>query len=312
MAGIYYKNTTYIIYSENIGPSFEDLAKNTYVLDQNFTDLTTYTYSNNERLLVPTFGIFQRTFTESSPYNNMIEVVLGDNIEAGICKFYNCNELEHVTINYRNDRISIGAFAECQNLTSVTIPDTIRSIEQLAFYACISLPTFNFDNITNIGIRAFQDCNFTSLTFNNNYYFIQNSAFLNIYKLTNISFNQNCVGVIQNQAFLDTSLTSVSLPSNMIYTDNSFPPPSGCTVTGGKTGSGVVGTFTLSSVGTDANGFALTASASSTATTTGNDVTSALDALLNNVNAFLKSIVYDFTQNNGDITSYNIDLTISR
>jgi len=318
MSVTYDINTTYIIYTENIGPSFQDLAKNTYVLDQNFTDFPTY--SNSERLLVPTFGTFQRTSSSSSPYNNMSEVVLGDNIEAGICKFYNCNELESVTINYRNDRISIGAFGFCQNLTSVTIPDTIRSIEELAFYGCNKLTTFNFDNITYIGFGAFQECGkFTTLQFNNNSYFFVSKSFDNCTKLTSISFNDKCVGVIQPNAFVSTGITNVTLPPNMLYTPNpqdsqyevgSFPL--GCTVTGGKLGSGVVGTFTLSAIGTDATGLAVTASSSSTATATGKDVPSALDDLLAVANDFLKPSVTIWAQNNGDVTSYKFDLTISR
>jgi hypothetical protein len=318
MSVTYDINTTYIIYTENIGPSFEDLAKNTYVLDQNFTDFPTY--SNSERLLVPTFGIFQRTFTESSPYNNMREVVLGDNIEAGICKFYNCNELESVTINYRNDRISIGAFGFCQNLTSVTIPDTIRSIEDLAFYACNKLTTFNFDNITYIGFGAFQNCGeFTTLQFKNNSYFFVSDSFDNCIRLTNISFtNDKCVGVIQPNAFVSTGITNVTLPPNMLWT----PTPTGsqyggsfpldCDVSGGRIGSGVVGTFTLSAIGTDATGLAVTASASSTATATGKDVPSALDDLLAVANDFLKPSVTFWAQNNGDVTSYNLEFTITK
>jgi len=319
MSVTYDINTTYIIYTENIGPSFEDLAKNTYVLASE--NPQTFTYTNSERLLVPTFGIFQRTFTESSPYNNMREVVLGDNIEAGICKFYNCNELESVTINYRNDRISIGAFGFCQNLTSVTIPDTIRSIEDLAFYACNKLTTFNFDNITYIGSRAFQNCGeFTTLQFKNNSYFFVSESFDNCIRLTNISFtNDKCVGVIQPNAFVSTGITNVTLPPNMLYTPNpqgsqyevgSFPL--GCVPSGGTIGSGVVGTFTLSAIGTDATGLAVTASASSTATATGKDVPSALDYLLAVANDFLKQNVTFWAQNNGDVTSYKLDFTMTK
>lgn len=310
MSGGYDKNTTYIIYNYYIGPSFEDLAKNIYVLDANFQN---YTYTNSEKLLVPTFGIFQQTFTESSPYNKMIEVVLGDNIEAGICKFYNCNKLESVTINYRNDRISIGAFAECQNITLVRIPDTIRSIEELSFYGCNKLPTFNFDNITHIGYRAFQDCGgFTTLQFNNNSYFFVSASFDNCTGLTNIYFtNDKCVGVIQPNAFESTGITNVTLPPNMLYTLT--PPgsfPLGCEVSGGRIGSGVAGTFTLSAIGTDATGLAVTASASSTATATGNDDTSALNTLLDDASDFLKQNVTFFAKNNSSSSSYKLDFTI--
>lgn len=307
--------TTYIIYKEYKGPNFEDLAKNKYVLDQNFPD---YTYRNNDRLLVPTFGIFKGTYTESTSNNDMIEVVLGDNIEAGICKFYNCNQLRSVTINYRNDRVSIGAFAVCQNLTSVTIPDTIRSIEEFAFNGCKNLKNFDFDNITHIGFMAFQDCfGFRTLEFKNYSYFFVSNSFDNCTGLTNISFKyDNCVGVIQPNAFVSSGLTNVTLPSNMLWTPTpigsqyggSFPLD--CNVSGGRIGSGVVGAFTLSAIGIDTNGYNVTATASSTATATGNDDGSALDNLLEDASKFLKQKVSFFANKKCTDTSYKLHINI--
>ena len=312
----YNENTTYIIYTANIGLSFEDLANNVYVLDQNFP---IFTYSNSDPSLVPTFGIFQKSGTEASQYNNMVEVVLGDNIEAGICKFYNCSKLESVTINYRNDRISMGAFAECTNLKSVTIPHTIRSIEELAFYNCNVLKTFNFNNITYIGFSAFQECQaFTDISFNNNSYFFVSNSFDNCRYLTDISFtNDKCVGVIQPNAFVSSGLTSVTLPPNMLYTlantnedGGSFPPD--CDVSGGRIGFGVVGNFKLTSNGTDSNGNVVTTTATTSGTSTGATTYGALSRLLSTATTdFIVPKVSGFVSKNGSgSTTYTLDFTI--
>uniref|UniRef100_A0A6C0EIT1 Surface antigen BspA-like n=1 Tax=viral metagenome TaxID=1070528 RepID=A0A6C0EIT1_9ZZZZ len=314
MAGTYDINTTYIIYSENIGPSFVDLVGNIYNLDTNFSNPT---YTNSHPLLVPTFYIKNTTVT--SDINTMTEVILGTNIEAGICYFAECSNLKSVTINYHNDRISAGAFLGCQSLTSVTIPKTIKSIEGGAFYYCSSLTTFNFDHIENIGQRAFHNCfGFTSLIFNNSYYFIQIYAFLNIPNLTSITFtNSNCVGVIQPGAFQQTGITSVKLPSNMLYTPytssggGSFND--NCAVSGGKSGYGAVGTFTLTSIGKDANGFAFTATATTSATATGIDENNALCQLLSHVNSnFVAPKVGSFasTYGNNETTRHNLEFSV--
>ena len=318
MSGGHDKNTTYIIYKYNIGVSFEDICGNIYILDTNFQN---YTYTNSEKLLVPTFSNYNPSSpTTTSPYNDMVEVVLGDNIEAGICNFSFCKSLESVTINYRNDRISIGAFGFCQSLTLVTIPNTIRSIEEGAFYACNKLTNFNFDSITYIGFASFQECGaFTTLTFNNSSYFFVSQSFDNCRYLTNISFtNDKCSGVIQPNAFVSTGLTSVTLPPNMIWTANtgngiggSFP--SDCTVTEGQSGSGVVGEFLLSLSGMEEDGLSITGTASTTATATGNDVDTALDALLDCAHKFLKKHVKKWaTQNSGGAGAnlYTFEFTI--
>ena len=56
---------------------------------------------------------------------------------------------------------SIGdyAFALCESLTSITIPNSITSIGKAAFFCCTSLPSITIPNsVTSIGEVAFQGC----------------------------------------------------------------------------------------------------------------------------------------------------------
>ncbi len=55
--------------------------------------------------------------------------------------------------------IAAYAFAFCNSLTKITIPNSVTSIEGYAFCECSSLESINIPNsVTNIGYFAFLDC----------------------------------------------------------------------------------------------------------------------------------------------------------
>ena len=61
------------------------------------------------------------------------------------------NDLTSITIG--NSVITIGneAFYECTSLTSVTIPDSVTSVGEVAFYDCLSLTSVTIGNsVTSI------------------------------------------------------------------------------------------------------------------------------------------------------------------
>ena len=55
---------------------------------------------------------------------------------------------------------SIGSvFSQCDSLTSITIPDSVTSIEKEAFLSCVALKSIVIGNgVTSIGETAFDDC----------------------------------------------------------------------------------------------------------------------------------------------------------
>ncbi|MBR5516326.1 MAG: leucine-rich repeat protein [Clostridia bacterium] len=68
---------------------------------------------------------------------------------------------EITSMNIPNSVKSIGAnaFYYCQSLKSVSIPDTVTAIEEYSFYCCNSLSTVDIpDTITSIGEYAFYSC----------------------------------------------------------------------------------------------------------------------------------------------------------
>ena len=68
---------------------------------------------------------------------------------------------------YRVTTIGNSAFSSCDNLTSVTIPDSVTTIGNSAFYWCTNLASVTIgDSVTTIGNSAFLWCsNLTSITF---------------------------------------------------------------------------------------------------------------------------------------------------
>ena len=83
--------------------------------------------------------------------------ITGGNILYGA--FYNCNSLTSVTIPNSVKSIGSYAFYNCSGLTSVTIPDRVTSIGSKAFYNCAGLTSVTIGNgVTSIGDRAFSGC----------------------------------------------------------------------------------------------------------------------------------------------------------
>ena len=72
--------------------------------------------------------------------------------------FYYYTSLASVTIPNSVTSIEHNAFAFCP-LASVTIPNSVTSIGSYAFYSCISLPSVTIPNsVTSIGGSAFESC----------------------------------------------------------------------------------------------------------------------------------------------------------
>ena len=73
--------------------------------------------------------------------------------------FSGCENLETVTIPDSVISISNYAFSGCEKLTTVNLPSTISKIEDNAFYGCSSLVTVNIpSNVTTIGNNVFENC----------------------------------------------------------------------------------------------------------------------------------------------------------
>ena len=83
------------------------------------------------------------------------------NTTVGIAEhaFYKCENLSTISIPNSVQVIGDYAFRECTGLVSVNVPDGITEIGQFTFYKCASLISLKIPvGITSIGYGAFRDC----------------------------------------------------------------------------------------------------------------------------------------------------------
>ena len=117
-------------------------------------------------------------------YEGTTYLVTGIGEEA----FSDCDNLISVTIPDSVTSIGGRAFFDCGKLTSIVIPNSVTSIGEAAFERCSGLTSITIpDSVTSIGARAFHRCsNLTSIVIPDSVTSIGDRAFSQCSNLTSI------------------------------------------------------------------------------------------------------------------------------
>ena len=115
---------------------------------------------------------------------------------------WNVSKQSGITVTIEDGVTNIGenAFKYCDSLSSIFIPDSVKTIDTYAFYGCTELVNISMSGVTNIGEEAFFNC----------------------YKLTSILLPDSLTN-IGEKAFSDCSkLTSITMPASARIREDAF------------------------------------------------------------------------------------------
>jgi len=139
------------------------------------------------------------------------------------------DSIKTINIGSGVTKICYGAFSGCKNLTSVSLPSTLKEIGNEAFSDCTKLSSIVIpENVYEIYSYAFSGCSsLSSVTFKGDLWKIGAAVFKNCTSLTSITIPSQ-VTLIDYNAFQGcTSLTKITLPNKVdTICDGAF---SGCT-----------------------------------------------------------------------------------
>ena len=123
--------------------------------------------------------------------------------------YYIPASLKSVTITVGN--IPMGAFFNCSNLTSITIPDSVTSIGASAFSGCSHLTSITIPNgVTVISSYTFRGCSsLTSIEIPNGVTYIWNAAFCGCSSLENVTIPSSVSNIDELAFSRCNTLTSI-------------------------------------------------------------------------------------------------------
>lgn len=118
-------------------------------------------------------------------------------------------------------KIGVQSFSSCEDISDITIPNTVTIIEQHAFSGCLGLQSINIpDSVISIGLYAFSGCvGATSLQIGKSVREIRSYAFLNCRNISQITIPDS-VDTIRDFAFYGCSnVSKLTIGSGVSFID---------------------------------------------------------------------------------------------
>lgn len=201
-------------------------------------------------------GLMKDWLRGNSPTYTYKDTLKQANVQTGVVSigdfaFYDCEQLEKISLADTVTSLGTSSFEGCQKLTSVRIPDSVITIGDSSFAMCWSLSSVVLsDQLTTIGFRGFGYCSaLESITIPSSTTSIGDAAFVgislkeihvakdNLYfcDVDGVLFNKNktvlyqypggkeatdyvipgTVNTIGEYAFEDCTLTNITIPESV-------------------------------------------------------------------------------------------------
>ena len=187
--------------------AFSESGLTSIIIPSSVTSIGTSPFSNCSDLTHIEVESGNKNYDSRNSCNAIIETSF-NTLVAG-CK--------NTTIPSSVTSIGNQAFYGCSGMTSITIPNSVTSIGNSAFLGCSGLTSITIpSSVTSIDIQAFSGCSgLTSITIPSSVTSIGSSAFSGCSGLTSITIPSS-VTSIGSSAFSGCSgLTSITIPSSM-------------------------------------------------------------------------------------------------
>ena len=195
-----------------------------------------WTLDDQGTLTISGSGAMNDYFLEYSPWYGSTavkKIVINYGATSiGQWAFYDCSNVTSVTMPSSLKTIGWDAFYGCSSLTDVTFPNSMESIGTGAFSHCSSLSKVKIPNgITSIGTSTFSGCtNLTEVTIPKSITTIESYAFDGCHKFLYLTI-PNSIRTIEEYAFRNcTGFSTLSIPKNVTNVgNNAFAGCSGLT-----------------------------------------------------------------------------------
>ena len=189
----------------------------------------------------------QTTESVVNPSKGLDYIVNSDNESCTITGIGTCTDtklnIPSEIDGYSVTRIYEGAFEDCTELTSITLPNSVTSIGSMAFYGCTALKSITIpDSVMSIGGDAFNGCTgLESITIPDSVMSVGENAFKGCTQLiqtengisyidkwaidfdmseTTAVLRKNTVGIADSTFKECIRLVSVTIPDSVIYIDS--------------------------------------------------------------------------------------------
>ena len=170
-------------------------------------------YNNKERQweMVP-YPLFDQ-------YAKVRKVIISDKVQSILNKAFYKTNITSVTIPNSVKDIGESAFASCKGLTSIDLPNSINSIDSGAFSGTPLISVKWGNSITSIGSFAFSSAKLTSVILPNSVSSLGDYAFINCKELSSVTLSNKMIKINKYTFSGCTSLKSIVIPNNITEID---------------------------------------------------------------------------------------------